>query len=247
LIRRANLTLFPVSAKLKYRRTKSELMATAALHKQFESLLAGPYGWRERPLPETVPTGVAELDAVIDGLPRGSLTEIFGPRSSGRSSLLASILTAATRREEVCALVDAEDSFDPFSAAATGVRLDRLLWVRCTHNAGHALKAADLLIQGGGFGVVVLDLGDTPPAIARRISLTSWFRLRRAVENTPTVLVAVARQSNAKTCASLMLECTRERASWSGTTLVLRGIRARVSRRKPGRAVTACYHAAALE
>ncbi len=99
--------------------------------------------------------------------------------------------------------MDAEDAFDPASAAAAGVRLDRLLWVRSAHNAEHALKAADLLIQGGGFGLVVMDLGDTPPATARRISLTSWFRLRRAVEHTPTVLVAVARQSNAKTCASL--------------------------------------------
>jgi recombination protein RecA len=222
-------------------------MAAAALPKQFESLLAGPFGWRERPLPETVPTGVAELDTAIGGLPRGCLTEIFGPASSGRASLMASILAAATRREEVCALVDAEDSFDPLSAVAAGVHLDRLLWVRCAHNAEHALKAADLLIQGGGFGVVVMDLGDTPLAIARRISLTSWFRLRRAVENTPTVLLAVARQSNAKTCASLMLECFRERAAWRGTTPLLGGIRARVARRKPGRAITACYHAALLE
>src|SRR4029077_18668758 len=116
------------------------------------------------------------------------------------------------RREEVCALVDAEDAFDPLSAAAAGVCLERLLWLPCSHNAEHALQAADLLIQGGGFGLIAMDLGDTPPQTARRISLTSWFRLRRAIENTPAVLVAVARQSNAKTCASLMLECARERA-----------------------------------
>ena len=120
--------------------------------------------------------------------------------------------------------MDAEDAFDPASAAAAGVRLDRLLWVRCGHNAEHALKAADLLIQGGGFGVVALDLGDTPPATARRISLTSWFRLRRAVEHTPTVLMAVARQSNAKTCASLMLECARRRrADGPGAPRIPRG------------------------
>ena len=94
--------------------------------------------------------------------------------------------------------------------------LDRLLWVRCAHNAEHALKATDLLIQGGGFGLVILDLGDTPVAAARRISLTSWFRLRRAVEHTPTVFVALARQSNARTCASLVIECGRAKASWSG-------------------------------
>jgi recombination protein RecA len=221
-------------------------LGAAVLQKQFEPLLGGQFGWHERPLPETVSTGVPALDAGIGGLPRGCLTEIFGPASSGRSSLLASILAAATRRGEVCALVDAEDSFDPLSVVAAGVRLERLLWVRCGHNAEHALKAADLLLQGGGFGLLIMDLGDTPPATARRISLTSWFRLRRAVENTPTVLVAVARQSNAKTCASLMLECTRERAAWTGGFPVFRGIHARVARRKPGRAITACYKANAL-
>ena len=90
--------------------------------------------------------------------------------------------------------------------AVPGVLLERVLWIRCGHNAEHALKAVDLLIQGGGFGLVAMDLGDTPPAIARRISMVSWFRLRRAVEYTPTVLVTLARQSNAKTCASAMLE-----------------------------------------
>jgi recombination protein RecA len=143
--------------------------------------------------------------------------------------------------------VDAEDCFDPLSAAAAGVRLERLLWIRCSHNAEHALKAADLLIQGGGFGLVALDLGDTPPQTAQRISLTSWFRLRRAVENTQTVLVAVARQSNAKTCASLMLECARERAFWPGGVPLLRSMRIRVWRRKPARAVTASYEAVAQE
>ncbi|HWB86660.1 MAG TPA: hypothetical protein VG675_21125 [Bryobacteraceae bacterium] len=99
------------------------------------------------------------------------------------------------------------------SPPPAGVRLGRLLWVRCAHNAEHALKTVDLLIQGGGFGLVAMDLGDTPSTTARRISLTSWFRLRRAIEYTPTVLVAVAQQSNANTCASLMLECVQESAA----------------------------------
>ena len=201
------------------------MSAAAVLKEQFESVLGGPLEWQSRPAPELVRSGVPELDAANGGIPRGALTEIYGPASSGRTSLLLSILAAATARDEVCALVDSEDGFDPASAAAAGVRLDRLLWVRCGHNAEHALKAADLLIQGGGFGLVAMDLGDTPIPSARRISLTSWFRLRRAVENTPTVLLTVARQSNAKTCASLMLECARERAEWSGTPRVSRLLR----------------------
>ena len=222
-------------------------MSGALLQKQFESVLGEQCDWRFRPLPEMVRTGVPQLDTALGGLPRGCLTEIFGPVSSGRASLLASILAAASDRQEVCALVDAEDGFDPISAAAAGVRLDRLLWVRCGHKAEHALKAADLLIHGGGFGLVAMDLGDTPPAVARRISLTSWFRLRRAVEHTPTVLVTVARQSNAKTCASLILECERSGAAWVGGVPLLRGILVRVARRKPGRAITAAFHSAALE
>ena len=194
-------------------------MKTAALKKQFESVLGGPLEWQARPAPEMVPSGIREVDEATGGLPRGCLTEIFGAPSSGRASLLVSILAGATARQEFCALVDAEDAFDPLSAAAAGVELPRLLWIRCGHNAAHALRATDLLLQGGGFGVVALDLGDTPVRAARSISLTSWFRLRRAVEHTPTVLIAVERQSNAKTCASLMLELSRERARWSGGAL----------------------------
>src|SRR5580704_6653600 len=193
-------------------------MGAAVLKQQFESVLGGQLDWQSKPLPESAQTGIAEIDSATGGLPRGCLTEIYGPASSGRTSLLISILAAATARQEICAVVDAEDAFDPPSAAQAGVALDRLIWVRSAHNAEHALKATDLLIQGGGFGLVALDLGDTPVQTARRISLTSWFRLRRAVEHTPTVLVSVARQSNAKTCASLTLECQRERAAWSGTS-----------------------------
>ncbi len=191
-------------------------MSAAVLKRQFESLLGGHLDWQSKPRPETARTGVAEIDSAIGGLPRGCLTEIIGPASSGRTSLLVSILAEATARQEVCALVDADDAFDPVSAASAGVRLEKLIWIRTAKSAEQALKAADLLIQGGGFGVVAMDLGDTPPATARRISLTSWFRLRRAVENTPTVLVTVARQSNAKTCASLQVQCQRERVHWTG-------------------------------
>jgi recombination protein RecA len=208
-------------------------MSAAVLKQQFESLLGGQWDWQSRPAPETAATGIAEIDAAIGGgLPRGCLTEIVGPPSSGRSSLLGSILAQATARQEACALVDAEDCFDPVSAVAAGVELERLLWVRCEHNAEHALKAVDLLIQGGGFGVVAMDLGDTPPETARRISLTSWFRLRRAVEHTPTVLITVARRPNARTCASLMLECAREQVEWSGarfTSRLLRGVKVRAT------------------
>jgi recombination protein RecA len=213
-------------------------VAVAALKEQFESVL-----WQARPEPELLASGIPEIQ-----LPRGCLTEIVGPASSGRTTLLHSILAAATARGEVCALVDTDDAFDPASAAAAEVRLESVIWVRSGKNAEHALKAADLLIQGGGFGVVAMDLGDTPPAQARRISLTSWFRLRRAVENTPTVFVALARQSNAKTCASLTVECSRERSEWSGRGpgRLFRGVRVRAIAMERRKACSPVFTAKAI-
>jgi hypothetical protein len=180
-----------------------------------------------------VSTGVPAIDALTGGLPRGALTEIVGPASSGRTSLLLSLLAQATARQEACALVDASDAFDPESAVAAGIDLKRLLWVRCQVSCPYearagkkngkpdpgahveqALKTADLLLQSGGFGVVVLDLSDVPPAIARRVPLTSWFRFRRAVENTPTVLLALEQQAYAKAAASLVLGLARRECHW---------------------------------
>ena len=186
-----------------------------------------------RPPAACLPTGVASLDALTGGLPRGTLTEIFGPASSGRTSLLLAILAQVTARGEICALVDAGDCFDPASAQAAGVDLQRLLWVRCGKNVSrftfhvsckpgiretrnpkretdlgleNALKAADFLLQAGGFGLLVIDLAGVPPQTARRVPLTSWFRFRRAVENTPTALLALEEEPFAKSAAGLVLQ-----------------------------------------
>ncbi len=260
-----------------------------------------------RPPAPRVSSGVEQVDYLTGGLPRGGVTEICGGPSSGRTSFMLSAIARATGRGEMCALVDASDCFSPHSAAAAGVDLERLLWVRCAANVGtlatatselpapdvaavcsslqqkqaagsvmphakvwygrsparsergstgrddaggsesltrdthgnaltakntavrlrhgvtesrvrasdrrhwarcvdQALRATDLLLQGGGFGMVVIDLGDVPQEIARRIPLTSWFRFRRVVESTPAVLLSIVRQSCAKTCASLVLE-----------------------------------------
>ena len=164
-----------------------------------------------RPAPEMVSSGVAAMDALTGGLPRGCLTEICGPASSGRTTLLLAALAAATGRGECSVLVDASDALDPQSAAAAGVDLDRLLWVRCGENSPEKsleqlLRATDLLLESGGFGLIALDLGDLPEQAARRIPLTTWFRFRRAVEHTPTVLLAVERQSIAGSCSSLLVK-----------------------------------------
>lgn len=187
-----------------------------------------------RPSWQMVSSGVRALDVLTGGLPRGCLTEICGPASSGRTSVLLAALAAATARQEVCALVDISDAFNPQSAAAAGVSFERLLWVRCgrlqksgspqSHRVTEknktiekpveqALRVTDLLLQSGGFGLVVIDLGDTPLKTARRIPLTSWFRFQRAVEHTATVLFVISQVPCAQTCASLLLKVSGERLS----------------------------------
>src|SRR5271166_3927813 len=84
-----------------------------------------------RPAPEMVPSGIPQLDLLTGGFARGCLTEICGAASSGRTSVLLVALAHATQRGEVCALVDTSDTFDPASAAAAGMEMSRLLWVRC--------------------------------------------------------------------------------------------------------------------
>jgi len=185
---------------------------------QIQSELAERFGsaikLREKPAAEVMATGIPEVDRITGGLPRGAVTEILGPASSGRTSLLHSVLSASTACQEVCALVDASDSFDATSAANAGIDFGQLLWIRCGSKAEHAIKATDLLLQGGGFGLVALDLGDIPPQQSRRIQLSWWFRFIRAIENTPTALLVISRDPNARSCASLVLELNRESVAW---------------------------------
>ena len=296
----------------------------------------GLEGFQNRLPVELQPSGVSELDEVLGGgFPRGSLVELCGPASSGRTSLAFSLLAQATERQEACAFVDVSDSLDPVSLAAAGVELPRLLWIRCgedqvrdlnassyfapankeTHeNRGlnsadkkpmrmhgwrhpresmrgvdkaipslvgkqavsaesaqihivarcageqverdrepprrgiraqrplpslpkfdpppprqtqrgrsttpwkrleQALKTTDLLLHGGGWGVVVFDLGGVSWIDARRIETSIWFRFRRAIENTPTILLLLGEESFAKSCASLVLRCQRQTEHWS--------------------------------
>jgi recombination protein RecA len=192
----------------------------AALRSHVELSLAGrivsPFGYRDRKSVETVSTGIPEIDSLAGGFPRGALTELCGPPCSGRTTVLLSALASRTAQAEVCALIDARDSFDPRSAEAAGVELRQLLWVRC-HGLDQSLRAADLLIQGGGFGFIALDLSDIAPETVRHVPLNAWFRFRRAVEDTSTVLLLLEQESNAKTCASLVLQMKRSAAQWSVT------------------------------
>ncbi|MCC6587400.1 MAG: hypothetical protein IT168_11960 [Bryobacterales bacterium] len=151
-------------------------------------------------------------------LPRGRITEIFGPASSGRTTLILSALAESTAaRGETCAYIDINNSLDPTSAAGAGVALHKLLWVRCGGNAPHGLKATDMVLQAGSFGVVVLDMGDTPLQITRRIPINYWYRFRRAIEGTHTILTVIGNEPNVRQCATVCIESLQRSVGWSGT------------------------------
>ncbi len=176
---------------------------------------------------DVAPTGIAALDAALGGgLVRGHLSEIVGARSTGRFTVLCRTLAAAAERGEAVALIDTCDRFDPASAEAAGLDLSKLLWVRDTGDAPRALKAMNLVLQAGGFGVVAFDLADVPPMELRRFPYTTWMRIARVIEGsqTATVLVGTERLARSPGGVTIALETTQ--GHWSGTADRARLLRA---------------------
>ena len=248
--------------------------------------------------------GIQALDELLHGgLPVGAVSEIAGPACSGRTSVALRYVAEMTQAGKVCAWVDVSDEMHPESAAATGVILTHLLWVRCgvtttgegkpsrnsftlppqyliphpikkgLHGGGfgphprteakglsasvgdllraqslaprcaeqqhkprpqrpayktqsanvpvnkkktcvpgkpwsridQALRVTDLLLQAGGFGAIVLDLGSIAPADVSRIPLATWFRYRTAAERTQTCVLLLTQHPSAKSSAGLVL------------------------------------------
>jgi hypothetical protein len=174
-------------------------------------------------------TGWTTLDDQLGGgLRRGQLSEVIGPRSSGRSALCCAIAAAAARRGEVVALVDTHDRFDPAAAAAAGVDLGRLLWIRETGDADRALKAMNLVLQGGGFGVVLFDLADVRGSALRRFPHTTWMRLSRVIEGSQTVALLVGSEHLARSPGgvTIVLEPAVDGpGEWAGSSVRARRLR----------------------
>ena len=223
----------------------------AALRIEIERALERRFPAALTPVPrtisETATTGVPEVDGLLDGgLPVGAICEVTGPKSSGRTGLALSFLAQQTQDERVCAWVDAGDALDPESAAASGVILRQLLWVRCcgasTVSAGNvsrispvwkaktqapvwtrldqALRATDLLLQAGGFAAIVIDLGDMAPEHGCRIPLATWFRFRQAADRTRCCLVALGQIAYAQSSAAVVLECAPYKPRTAGGTVL---------------------------
>jgi hypothetical protein len=180
------------------------------------------------PLGRTDPSALAPLDIeVVDaclhgGLPRGQLSELTGP--SGRMTLLLQLISAATRRGEIAAFVDTFDRLDVASAAAAGVDLDRLLWIRLSGAQGmldrtldRALKSLNLVLQGGGFGIVAIDLAEATPAGLRQIPFTTWPRVQRVIEGSDTACVLLTPAPLARSAGGLTVSLGG-RSAWAGAS-----------------------------
>lgn len=166
------------------------------------------------------PTGIPDLDALLGGgFQPGQLGEVAGPPSSGRTSVALALLARTTAAGEVVAVVDGTDGFDPSSAEAAGVVLDRVLWVRAP-GLRCALRSTERLLEARGFALVVLDL-----AIADlRVAPAAWPRLARAAAGTETALVLLSARRQAGTHAGLAVELRSTRAHFTGTPSLLEGL-----------------------
>lgn len=198
--------------------------SSAAIRLQIETTLANrvpaALTLKIKQAPELFVTGIAEVDAVLDGgIPRGCITEVAGAASTGKTSFALSAIATITQSGAACAWVDVSDTLSPESAAAAGVELKRLLWLRTSSERKQkltekpwprleqALKATDLLLQAGGFGAIVLDMSDVLPQHAMRIPLATWYRFRLAAEQARSALIFLSQVPCAHSCAALALRC----------------------------------------
>jgi hypothetical protein len=207
------------------------------LRAQIEANLAERIPSALTPLPRVpspvAPTGIPEIDALLHGgFPVGALSEIVGPECSGRTSLALAFVAGMTQAGKVCAWVDVSDALHPESAAAMGVDLTRLLWVRCGSSAKkqnhgpqpaklpaagtkpvskswrrleQALRVTDLLLQAGGFSCIVLDMGSLNAEYALRVPLATWFRFRAAAERLQSNVLLLTQHACSRNSAGLVL------------------------------------------
>jgi hypothetical protein len=156
------------------------------------------------------------LESVGLLLTRGSVTEIVGKATSGRTSIVLNLISKLTRAGEVCAVVDSANSFDPRSAVLAGVCLENLLWVRCDGELENAFTAADYLVQAKGFGLIWLNLVGLSRSKLRMVPRTYWYRYRNRIKETPTLFVVTAEDPVAGSASQQSFALERKGTMWSG-------------------------------
>jgi recA bacterial DNA recombination protein len=148
---------------------------------------------------------------------RGSLTELVGKASTGKSSLALMLLAGLTQKGEICAVVDVSNSFDPLSAAASDVVLENLLWIKCGGNVEHAFKAIDYLIQAKNFGSIWLDLSGSTSGELSFIPSSYWYRFRTRIKDSGTLLISTSEHPLMGPASSQSYQLEKSRVVWSGS------------------------------
>ncbi len=187
-------------------RDKALEMALAQIDKQYGKGSIMRMGEKGSMAIESIPTGALSLDLAlgVGGLPRGRVTEIFGPESSGKSTLAMHVVAEAQRNGGVCAYIDAEHAMDPVYAKAIGVDIDQLL-ISQPDTGEQALEIADMLVRSGALDVVVIDsvaaltpraeiegeMGDTHVGLQARLMSQALRKLTANLNKTKTIAVFI--------------------------------------------------------
>ncbi len=187
-------------------RDKALEMALAGIEKSFGKGSVMKMGEKTSLGIEAIPTGALALDLAlgIGGLPRGRVVEIYGPESSGKSTLAMHVVAEAQRNGGICAYIDAEHAMDPIYASALGVDIDAL-YISQPDTGEQALEITDMLVRSGALDVVVIDsvaaltpraeiegeMGDTHVGLQARLMSQALRKLTGNLSKTQTICIFI--------------------------------------------------------
>src|SRR5436305_9950331 len=181
-------------------------MAVSGIEKSFGKGSIMKMGEKGSMQVEAIPSGALALDLAlgVGGLPRGRVVEIFGPESSGKSTLAMHVVAEAQRNGGICAYIDAEHAMDPVYANAIGVDIDELL-ISQPDTGEQALEITDMLVRSGALDVVVIDsvaaltpraeiegeMGDTHVGLQARLMSQALRKLTGNLNRTKTICIFI--------------------------------------------------------
>jgi recombination protein RecA len=187
-------------------RSKALEMALSQIDKQYGKGSIMKMGEKGTMAIEVVPTGALSLDLAlgVGGLPRGRVIEIYGPESSGKSTLAMHVVAEAQRNGGICAYIDAEHAMDPIYARAIGVDVDELL-ISQPDTGEQALEIADMLVRSGALDVVVIDsvaaltpraeiegeMGDSHVGLQARLMSQALRKLTANLNRSNTIMIFI--------------------------------------------------------
>ncbi len=187
-------------------RDKALDMALSQIEKQFGKGAVMKMGEKGSMNIESIPTGALALDLAlgVGGLPRGRVTEIYGPESSGKSTLAMHVVAEAQRNGGICAYIDAEHAMDPVYAKAIGVDVDELL-ISQPDTGEQALEICDMLVRSAAIDVIVVDsvaaltpraeiegeMGDTHVGLQARLMSQALRKLTGNLSKSKTICIFI--------------------------------------------------------